>query len=161
VFVWKKELAEIENTRSPSRSRMVSLPAIGCSSTPTATAAFFGFTFRTTEVVGTRARRRSRRTRGRHVGGRRDEVDHGVAGQPPLAEHQEAQEPLLGLLPVDAPATLPHEGAHLGEDGVHRVGLEQAALDVEDRVVALRLVQPHHRLAVDLGERELHLVAVA
>ena len=43
---------------------MLSFPAMGCSSTPTATAAFFGLTFSTTDVTWEhRARSRSARAR--------------------------------------------------------------------------------------------------
>ena len=61
---------------------------------------------------------------------------------------------------MDAPALLPHERPHLHEHRIHRVRLEQAALDVEDRVVSIGLVEPDDRLATRLREGELHLVPV-
>jgi hypothetical protein len=59
-LVWKKELAETWKVRPPTPSRMWSRPPSRCSSTPTATLAFFGFTFIITLVVpGSRAARRA------------------------------------------------------------------------------------------------------
>ena len=111
---------------------------------------------------GHRARRRSASRRAVATSGEAvTRLTMPSAGRSPFAEHQESQEALLGLLPVHAPAPLAHERPHLGQHGVHAVGLEETALDVQDRVVPLRLVEAHDRLPVHLGERELHLVAIA
>jgi hypothetical protein len=98
------------------------------------------FTFSTTlAVAGTRAASRSARA-------------------PPLAQRHEAQEPLAGGLVVDGQRARPRLPAELAEQRVQRIGLEQAALDVEDHVVPVGLVEPDHGARRD---RELHLVAVA
>ncbi len=79
-----------------------------------------------------------------------------------LPQHQEAQQALAGVLLVDGEPALGEEGAGLGEQRVHPVRLQQAPVDVEHRVVTVRLVEPHHhRLGPPARDRELHLVAVA
>ena len=73
-----------------------------------------------------------------------------------LAQHQEAEQALAGVLLVHGEAAVHEERAGLREQRVHAVGLQQAAVDVEHRVVALGLVEPDHQTAaraVRLGPR--------
>src|SRR5205807_7398199 len=76
-------------------------------------------------------------------------------------EHHEAQEPGTRLGIPRAEVAGPHVAARLLEERVERVRLEQAALDVEHRVVPIRLVEPDRRGVGRPGHGELHLVAIA
>src|SRR5207245_10476273 len=55
--------------------------------------------------------------------------------------HEEAQEPLARVLLVGGEPALDEEAARLVQQGVHPLGLQQAAVDGEDTVVTLGLVQ--------------------
>ena len=63
-------------------------------------------------------------------------------GPAALAQHEEAEEPLSGLLLVGGSPASTKKRRDLVEERVHAVGLEQAALDVQHGVVAVRLVEP-------------------
>src|SRR5262249_60845204 len=79
-----------------------------------------------------------------------------------LAPRREPQEPLARVLIVDGKLSRASLRAQLVQQGIHRVRLEEAALDVQDHVVAVRLVETdgwslaHARL----DDREFHLVAI-
>ena len=96
-------------------------------------------------------------------GRRRHDVDHGLTGPPAVAEHEEAEQPLATCLLVGREPALDEEPPRLVEERVHPLRLDQASLDVEDRVVAVRLVEPDGDALAPAPRRdgELHLVAVA
>jgi len=74
----------------------------------------------------------------------------------------EAQQSLAGILVVDRQPPGARLHAQLVEQAVHRLRLQEASLDVQDHVVAIRLVESDRRCVTAAAhDRELHLVPVA
>ena len=64
-----------------------------------------------------------------------------------LAQHQEPEQALAALLVVGGQPPLREERARLGEQRVHAVGLQEAALHVQHGVIAIRLVEADDHVA--------------
>ncbi len=90
----------------------------------------------------------------------RDDVHHRLAGAAPFAHGREAQEPGARILIVDGEPARAGLSAQLAEQRVHRLRLQMTALDVQDHVVAVGLMQPDLGPVTTRHDRELHLVAV-
>ena len=90
----------------------------------------------------------------------RDDVHHRLAGPAPFAHGREAQESGARILIVDGEPARARLGTQLAEQCVHRLRLQMTALDVQDHVVAVGLVQPDLGPAAAGHDRELHLVAI-
>ncbi len=91
-----------------------------------------------------------------------DEPDLQLAGAPPLADDEVAQQPLLGPAVPGAEPLVARPGEHLLAGDVAALGGEQAVVHRQDLVPAPGRVEPAHERPVRAGaERVLELVAVA